>query len=151
VPDGTDILESKSGCYYLNGVPGAELPTSFRFASRIRSPPTSSMSLKYLGDASVSLKTYKDFVSVLIEQARARTLVTASASWATSDRDACCSRDGNTVLEDPMLWARSGRSSRLNSLFQTLLFPSASDGVHEASPPMQAKSGPSPLGDVANR
>jgi hypothetical protein len=46
-----------------------------------------------------------------------------------------------------MLLARVAGPQTEPTLFQTLLFPSASDGVHEASPPMQAESGPSsPLG-----
>jgi cysteine-rich repeat protein len=69
---GTAILEVESqGIYYLNGVAGAELPSEFSGFAFSHTQPTDKQHAfeVYLGDRErIKVKTYKDFVSVLIEQ-----------------------------------------------------------------------------------
>jgi hypothetical protein len=73
---GTDILEVRSqGVCYLNGVVNAELPDEFSgFAFSHTTQPTQPTDKQHvfavhLGGAElINVKTYEDFVSILIEQ-----------------------------------------------------------------------------------
>jgi hypothetical protein len=69
---GSDILEVESqGVYYLNGVAGAALPDEFAGFAFLHTQPTDKQHVfeVHLGGREyIKLKTYKDFVSVLIEQ-----------------------------------------------------------------------------------
>jgi hypothetical protein len=66
------------------------------------------------GRERIKLKTYKDFVSVLIEQGQEKHFVIALASWATLDKETCLlvTVKPSSTMRMPSL--RNGRSVTLN-------------------------------------
>jgi hypothetical protein len=76
---GTDVFEVKSqGVYYLNGVAGADLPIEFGGFQFLHTQPTDKQHVFEVhlgGRERISIKTYKDFVSVTFERGGARALL----------------------------------------------------------------------------
>jgi hypothetical protein len=102
---GEDILEVASkGVYYLNGVEGAELPSEFSGFPFSHTQPNAIQHVFeiYLGGRErVKIKTYKDFVSVLIEQAQNEHFGDSAGLMGEFEGGHMIARDGKTVLEDP--------------------------------------------------
>jgi hypothetical protein len=101
---GSDVLEVESqGVYYLNGVAGAELPSEFSGFEFSHTQPTDTQHIFEVhlgGRERIKLKTYKDFVSVLIEQAQQTHFADSVGLMGNFEYGLKVARDGKTVLED---------------------------------------------------
>jgi hypothetical protein len=101
---GSDVLEVESqGVYYLNGVAGAELPSEFSGFELLHTQPTDKQHVFEVhlgGRERIKLKTYKDFVSVLIEQGQQTHFADSVGLMGDFEYGLKVARDGRTVLED---------------------------------------------------
>jgi hypothetical protein len=101
---GTDVLEVQSGgVYYLNGVAGAELPDEFAGFAFSHTQPTEKQhvfEIYFGGRERFKLKTYKDLVSVLIEQGHSKHFGDSVGLMGDFKYGAKLSRDGETVIDD---------------------------------------------------
>jgi hypothetical protein len=125
---GSDVLEVEShGVYHLNGVANAELPSEFSGFEFSHTQPTDKQHVfeVYLGGRErIKLKTYKDFVSVLIEQGQNKHFFDSVGLMGDFRTGHMIARDGNTVLDDPNAFGQEWQVLGTEpSLFQTLRFP----------------------------
>jgi hypothetical protein len=101
---GSDVLEVESqGVYYLNGVAGAELPSEFSGFELLHTQPTDKQHIFEVhlgGRERIKLKTYKDFVSVLIEQGQQTHFADSVGLMGDFEYGLKVARDGKSVLED---------------------------------------------------
>jgi hypothetical protein len=101
---GTDILEVESqGVYYLNGVIGAELPNEFSGFAFSHTQPTDNQHAftVHLGvEENINVKTYKDFVSVLILKGQGKHFGDSVGLMGDFGKGRMLARDGKTVLDD---------------------------------------------------
>jgi hypothetical protein len=139
---GTDVLEVESqGVYYLNGVAGAELPDEFSGFAFLHTQPTNKQHVfeVYMGGRErVKLKTYKDFVSVLIEQGQSKNFGDCVGLMGDFGNGRMLARDGNTVLDDPNAFGQEWQVLDTEpTFFQTLRLPRHPTGC-KMPPPKQA-------------
>jgi hypothetical protein len=101
---GTDVLEvSSQGVYYLNGVAGANLPAEFSGFPFSHTKPTDKQHVfdVHLGGRErIKIKTFKDFVSVLIEQGRSKHFGDCVGLMGDFEMGQMIARDGETVLDN---------------------------------------------------
>jgi hypothetical protein len=102
---GTDVLEVASkGVYYLNGVAGADLPAEFSGLAFSHTQPTDKQhefDVHIGGRERIKIKTYKDFVSVLVEKGRREHFGDSVGLMGDFEMGKMIARDGTTVLNDP--------------------------------------------------
>jgi hypothetical protein len=125
---GTDVLEVESqGIYYLNGVANAELPTKFSGFEFLHTKPTDKQHVFEVhvgGRERVKLKTYKDFVSVLIEQGLNKHFGKSVGLMGDFREGRRIARDGKTVLDDMDAFGQEWQVLDTDpKLFQTGRFP----------------------------
>jgi hypothetical protein len=125
---GSDVLEVESqGIYYLNGVVGAALPAEFSGFEFLHTQPTEKQHVFEVhlgGDESITLKTYKDFVSVLIEQGENKHFGDSAGLMGDFRMGQMIARDGETVIDDANAFGQEWQVLNTeSSLFQTLRFP----------------------------
>jgi cysteine-rich repeat protein len=125
---GMDTLEVESqGVYYLNGVAGAELPAEFSGFAFSHTQPTGKQHVFEVdlgGRERVKLKTYKDFVSVLIEQGQSKNFGDSVGLMGDFGQGRMLARDGKTILNDPNAFGQEWQVLHTEpSLFQTLRLP----------------------------
>jgi cysteine-rich repeat protein len=138
----TDILEVESqGVYYLNGVAGAELPSEFSGFSFSHTQPTDKQHVfeVYLGDRErIKVKTYKDFVSVLIEQGQSKHFGDSVGLMGDFGKGRMLARDGKTIFDDANAFGQEWQVLDTEAtLFQTVRFPQH-PSVCTLPPPVQA-------------
>jgi hypothetical protein len=125
---GTDVLEVASqGVYYLNGVAGADLPAEFSGLAFSHTEPTNKQHVFDVhigGREHIKIKTYKDFVSVLVEMGHKKHFGDSVGLMGDFEMGQMIARDGNTVLND---WNAFGQEWQVletePKLFQTVRFP----------------------------
>jgi hypothetical protein len=139
---GTDILEVGSqGVYYLNGVVNAELPDEFSGFAFSHEQPTDKQHAftVHLGGAElIHVKTYKDFVSILIEQGQSNYFGNSVGLMGDFGEGRMLARDGQTILDDANAFGQEWQVLDTESnLFQTIRFPQH-PSVCTLPPPIQA-------------
>jgi hypothetical protein len=125
---GSDVLEVESqGVYHLNGVAGAELPSKFSGFEFLHTQPTDNQHVfeVHLGGRSrIKLKTYKDFVSVLIEWGQQKHFADSVGLMGDFEYGLKVARDGKTVLEDANTFGQEWQVLDTDPmLFQMLRLP----------------------------
>jgi hypothetical protein len=125
---GTDILEVESqGLYYLNGVANAELPSEFSGFAFSHTQPTDKQHefAVHLGSRErIKVKTYKDFVSVLIEQGKSKNFGDSVGLMGDFGEGRMIARDGKTILDDARIFGQEWQVLDTEpTLFQTLRLP----------------------------
>jgi hypothetical protein len=139
---GTDILEVESqGVYYINDVINAKLPDEFSGFAFSHTQPTDKQHVfeVYLGDRQrIKVKTYKDFVSVLIEQGQSKHFGDSVGLMGDFGKGRMLARDGQTILNDANAFGQEWQVLDTEpTLFQTVRFPQH-PSVCTLPPPMQA-------------
>jgi hypothetical protein len=101
---GKDILEVDSqGVYYLNGKVDAALPDEFSGFAFSHTQPTNMQHVFEVdlgGGEKINVKTYKDFVSVLIEEGQHKNFGDSVGLMGDYGQGRMIARDGTTVLDD---------------------------------------------------
>jgi hypothetical protein len=101
---GTDVLEvSSQGVYYLNDVAGANVPAEFSGFPFTHTQPTDKQHVfdVHLGGRErIKIKTFKDFVSVLIEQGQSKYFGDCVGLMGDFEMGQMIARDGETVLDN---------------------------------------------------
>jgi hypothetical protein len=101
---GSDVLEVESqGVYYLNGVLSAALPDEFSGFAFSHTQPTKMQHVFEIdlgGRERIKLKTYKDFVSVLVEQGQNKHFSDSVGLMGDFLYGVKLSRDGKSVIAD---------------------------------------------------
>jgi cysteine-rich repeat protein len=101
---GTDILEvASNGVFYKNGVMGAAMPNDISGFPVTHSQPNENQHIFAvdLGDGeSIKIKTYKDFVSVMVDGAQSKDFGDSVGMMGALERGVMLARDGNTVITD---------------------------------------------------
>jgi cysteine-rich repeat protein len=125
---GADILEVESqGVYYLNGEFGAALPNKFSGYAFSHTQPTDKQHVfeLYLGGRErIKIKTYNDFVSVLIEQGKVEHFGDSVGLMGDFGKGLMLARDGKTVLENANEFGQEWQVlDTESSLFQTIRLP----------------------------
>jgi hypothetical protein len=125
---GTDILEVESqGLYYLNGVAGADLPSEFGGFEILHTQPTDKQHIfevHFGGRERIKIKTYKDFVSVLVEEGEGKHFSKSVGLMGDFAVGHMIARDGKTIIDDANTFGQEWQV--LDSepkLFQTVRFP----------------------------
>jgi cysteine-rich repeat protein len=139
---GTDILEVESqGFYYLNGEFGADLPDKFSGFAFSHTQPTDKQHLfeLYLGGRErIKIKTYNDFVSVLIEQGQIEHFGDSVGLMGDFGKGRMFARDGKTVLDNANEFGQEWQVLDTEpSLFQIPFLPQDKQECR-LPPPMQA-------------
>jgi hypothetical protein len=125
---GTDVLEVESqGVYYLNGVLGADLPVEFGGFDFLHTQPTDKQHVFEVhldGRERIKLKTYKDFVSVLFEQAQGKHFGKSVGLMGAFGTGHMIARDGKTAIDDANAFGQEWQVHDTEpSLFQSQRFP----------------------------
>jgi hypothetical protein len=125
---GSDVLEVESqGVYYLNGVAGAELPSEFSGFEFSHTQPTDKQHIFEVhleGRERIKIKTFKDFVSVLIEEGQQTHFADSVGLMGDFEYGLKRARDGKTVLEDANAFGQEWQVLDTDpTLFQTVRFP----------------------------
>jgi hypothetical protein len=125
---GTDILELASqGVYYLNGVASADLPAEFSGLVFSHTQPTDAQHVfdVHIGGLQhIKIKTYKDFVSVLVEMGDKKRFGDSVGLMGNFEMGQMIARDGNTVLNDSNAFGQEWQVLETEpKLFQTVRFP----------------------------
>jgi hypothetical protein len=125
---GSDVLEVESqGVYYFNGVANAELPSEFSGFEFLHTKPTDKQHVFEVhlgGRERVKLKTYKDFVSVLIEQGLSKHFGKSVGLMGDFRKGRRFARGGKTVLDDANAFGQKWQVLATDpTLFQTARFP----------------------------
>jgi hypothetical protein len=125
---GADLLEVGSkGIYYFNGVAGADLPREFGGFEFLHTQPTDKQHVfeVHFGNRErMKVKTYKDFVSVLFEQAGPKHFGKSVGLMGDFGMGHMLSRDGKSIIDDANDFGQEWQV--LNSepkLFHTMRFP----------------------------
>ena len=124
---GKDILEVASqGVYWFNGVLNADLPKEISGLALSHTHPTEQQHVfdVHLGGRErIKLKTYKDFVAVLVEQGKSENFVNSVGLMGDFRTGHMLGRDG-TVTDN---WNAYGQDWQVRdtepSLFQAVRFP----------------------------
>jgi hypothetical protein len=124
----TDVLEVESqGIYYVNGVAGAVLPSEFGGFEFLHTQPTDKQHVFEVhlgGKERIKVKTYKDFVSVLFEQAELKHFGKSVGLMGAFGTGHMIGRDGKTVIDDANAFGQEWQVLDTEpSLFQTVRFP----------------------------
>jgi hypothetical protein len=125
---GQDVLEVASqGVYWFNGVLNADLPQEISgFAFSHTQPTKKEHVFEVLlgGRERIKLKTYKDFVAVLVEQGKAANFVNSVGLMGNFRTGHMLARDGKTVMDN---WNAYGQEWQVldtePSLFQAVRLP----------------------------
>jgi cysteine-rich repeat protein len=125
---GTDVLEVDSqGVYVLNGEVGAKLPSELSGFAFSHTQPTDKQHVFAVhlgGRESIYVKTYKDFVSVLIEQGQNKNFGDSVGLMGDFRYGRMIARDGKTVLDDANAFGQEWQVLDTEaSLFQSLRLP----------------------------
>jgi parallel beta-helix repeat protein len=125
---GADVLEVQSqGVYYLNGAAKVELPSEFSGFEFLHTQPTDKQHVFEVhmgGRERIKLKTYKDFVSVVIEQGLSKHFGKSVGLMGDFGMGHMIARDGKTVLDDPNAFGQEWQVLDTEpTLFQTVRFP----------------------------
>jgi hypothetical protein len=140
---GTDILEVESqGIYYLNGVIGAALPNEFSGFAFSHTQPTDKQHVFEVhlgGRERIKIKTYNDFVSVLIEQGQIEHFGDSVGLMGDFGKGRMLARDGKTVLDNVNEFGQEWQVLDTEpSLFQTPFLPQDNQECTLPSPMVQA-------------
>jgi hypothetical protein len=138
-----DLLEVESqGVYYFNGVKGAALPAEFSGFEFLHTQPTDRQHVfeVYLGGRErIKVKTYKDFVSVLIEQGEYKHFGDSAGLMGDFRRGHMIARDGITVIKDANAFGQEWQVLDTEpSFFHTVRLPQHPQQECMLPPPMQA-------------
>jgi hypothetical protein len=125
---GTDILEVDSqGIYFLNGEVGAELPDEFSGFAFSHTQPNDKQHVFEVhlgGSEKIYVKTYKDFVSVLIEEGQSKNFGDSTGLMGDFQYGVKLSRDGKTVIDDANAFGQEWQVRDTEpTLFQTDRLP----------------------------
>jgi hypothetical protein len=125
---GEDVLEVASqGVYWLNGVLNADLSGEFSGFAFSHTQPNDKQHVfeVYLGGRErIKVKTYKDFVSVLIEQGKREHFLASAGLMGDYRAGRMIARDGKTVIDDANVFGQEWQVLNSEpSLFQTARFP----------------------------
>jgi hypothetical protein len=125
---GKDVLEVASqGVYWFNGVLKADLPAEFSGFAFSHTQPTAKQHMFEVhlgGRERIKVQTYKDFVSVLIEQGESEHFGQSVGLMGDFEKGHMISRDGKAVIEDANAFGQDWQVLHTDpSLFQTLRFP----------------------------
>jgi hypothetical protein len=125
---GSDVLEVESqGVYWLNGVLNADLPDEFSGFAFSHTQPTDKQHVfdVYLGGRErIKLKTYKNFVSVLIEQGHDEHFSDSVGLMGDFRYGVKLSRDGKSVIADANAFGQEWQVLDTEpTLFQTVRLP----------------------------
>ncbi len=125
---GTDTLEVESQCVsYLSGVAGAELTDEFSGFAFSHTHPTDKQHVFEVhlgGRERIMLKTYNDFVSVVIEQGLSKHFGKSVGLMGDFGTGHMIARDGETVLDDANAFGQEWQVLDTEpTLFQTVRFP----------------------------
>jgi hypothetical protein len=125
---GKDVLEVESqGVYWLNGALNADMPDEFSGFAFSHAQPTDKQHVFEVhlgGRERVKVKTYKDFVSVLIEQGENKHFGDSAGLMGDFRTGHMIARDGNTVIEDANAFGQEWQVLDTEpSLFQTVRLP----------------------------
>jgi hypothetical protein len=140
---GKDHLEVESqGVYWLNGVLSADLPDEFSGFTFSHTQPTDKQHVFeiYLGGRErIKVKTYKDFVSVLIEQGGSKHFGDSAGLMGDFRMGHMIARDGKTVIDDANVFGQEWQVLDTEpSLFHAVRLPQHPQQVCKLPPPMQA-------------
>jgi hypothetical protein len=140
---GKDLLEVESqGVYWLNGVLNAALPAEFSGFAFSHTQPTDKQHVFEVhlgGRERIKLKTYKDFVSVLIEQGEGKHFGDSAGLMGDFRLGLMIARDGKTVIDDANAFGQEWQVLDTEpSLFHTVRLPQHPQQVCTLPPPMQA-------------
>lgn len=101
---GAEILEVGSfGEYFLNGVEGAKLPATisgFPITRTQKNKKTVIFEVAIAGEEKIVVRTFKDWVSVTIENADAARFVDSHGMMGEFGSGKLLARDGKTIIED---------------------------------------------------
>jgi hypothetical protein len=125
---GKDILEVESqGVYWLNGALNVDLPDEFSGFVFSHTQPTDKQHVFEVhlgGRERIKVKTYKDFVSVLIEQGKSEHFHHSVGLMGDFTMGHMIARDGETVIADANAFGQEWQVlSTEPSLFQTVRLP----------------------------
>jgi hypothetical protein len=139
---GSDVLEVESqGVYWLNGVLSADVPNEFSGFAFSHTQPTDKQHVfeVHLGDRErIKVKTYKDFVSVLVEWGQSKHFIDSVGLMGDFRMGHMIARDGKTVLDDANAFGQEWQVLDTEpTLFQTLRLPQHPMEC-TMPPPMQA-------------
>jgi hypothetical protein len=136
---GKDVLEVASqGVYWFNNALKADLPDEFAGFAFLHTHPTDKQHLfdVYLGDREhIKIKTYQDFVSVLIEQGNSGHFLHSVGLMGDFRMGHMIARDGTTVIDDANAFGQEWQVLNTEpSLFQTVRFPQHPNGCTMPTP-----------------
>jgi hypothetical protein len=125
---GTDVLEVESkGVYYKNGVLGPAMPNKISGFPVAHTQPNENQHAFNvdLGDGeSINIKTYKDFVSVMVDGAQSKDFGDSVGLMGALERGLMLARDGNTVLADHNAFGQEWQVLDTEpKIFETIRFP----------------------------
>jgi cysteine-rich repeat protein len=140
---GTDILEVESqGIYYFNGEYGAALPSKFSgfVFSHTQLTKKQHVFEVYLGGRErIKIKTYNDFVSVLIEQGQIEHFGDSVGLMGDFGKGRMLARDGRTVINNENEFGQEWQVLATEpSLFQTPFLPQDKQECAMPPPMVQA-------------
>jgi hypothetical protein len=139
---GNDVLEVESqGVYWFNGVLNSDLTEEFSGFAFSHTQPTDKQhvfEVHFGGRERIKLKTYKDFVSVLIEQGKSEHFHHSVGLMGDFTMGHMIARDGKTIIDDANAFGQEWQVLNTDpSLFQTARFPQHPD-VCTMPTPVQA-------------
>jgi cysteine-rich repeat protein len=139
---GKDILEVESqGIYYMNGVLGAKLPEEFSGFAFSHTKPTDNLNVFAVHsgvEERINIKTYKDFVSILIEKGQSKHFGDSVGLMGDFGKGRMLARDGQTILDDANAFGQEWQVLESeDSFFQRLRLPQHPMEC-TLPPPMQA-------------
>jgi hypothetical protein len=158
---GNDLLEVESqGVYWLNGVlNAAPLPAEFSGFAFSHTQPTDKQHVFEVhlgGRERIKVKTYKDFVSVLVENGQNKHFGDSAGLMGDFRKGHMIARDGKTVIDDVNAFGQEWQVlDTERSLFHTLRLPQHPQQVCTLPPPMPASqlrrrlSESSPISELA--
>jgi hypothetical protein len=124
---GTDVLEVESkGVYFLNGVAGADLSeiSGFPLTHTQVNDHQHEFVVDLGGRERLKIKTFKDLVSVLIEDGKGKHFGDSVGLMGDFEMGRMLARDGETVLDEPNAFGQDWQVLDAEpKLFQTNRFP----------------------------
>jgi hypothetical protein len=125
---GQDLLEVESqGVYWWNGELSAALPAEFSGFAFSHTQPTDKQhvfEVHFGGRERIKLKTYKDFVSVLVEQGQNKHFGDSAGLMGDFRTGHMIARDGKTVIDDANVFGQEWQVLETeSSLFTNVRLP----------------------------